>query len=151
MFAIFKTGGKQYKAAKDALVKIEKIEGEPGSIVVFDQVVLASDGQGKVSVGAPLVKDMKISAEIVRQIKDDKVLIFKKKRRHNYRRFKGHRQQVTWIKIQEIGTGLQAKAAPKKAEAKSAAKAAPEAKTEKLEAKKPAAKKSAAKKDTQKK
>ncbi|MCP5361631.1 MAG: 50S ribosomal protein L21 [Hyphomicrobiales bacterium] len=161
MFAIFKTGGKQYKVQKDGVLKIEKIAGNAGDVVVFDEVILTADDKGKATVGAPLVKDVKVSAEILGQDKDDKVLVFKKKRRHNYRRKRGHRQQVTWVKVQEIGTGLTAKAgtgakaAPKKAaaeaketakEAKASAKPAAAKKADKPAAKKPAAKKTPAKK-----
>lgn len=136
MFAVIKTGGKQYKVAKNQIVKVEKIvsgqDVAAGDIVVFDQVLAVGEGD-KVTLGTPTVKDMKVSAEVLEQKRDEKVLIFKKRRRHNYRRKQGHRQSVVVVKIQEIATGLVAKIAPKaekpKAEPKQAAqaKAAPKA------------------------
>jgi len=157
MFAVIKTGGKQYKVAKNDVLKIEKIEGEAGSVVVFDEVLAFTDDKGNTKVGSPLVENMTVSAEVIEQKKDDKVLIFKKKRRHNYRRKVGHRQQVAWIRIQDIAEGLKAKKAPAKKAApkKEADTKAPavaketkkvEAKTEEKVAKKPAAKKTDEKK-----
>ena len=109
MFAVFKTGGKQYKVAKSDVVKIEKVSGKTGSVIVFDEVLAFGEDGGKVTLGTPLVSDVKVSAEVLEQKKDDKVIIFKKKRRHNYRRKNGHRQQVTIVRIQDIGKGLTAK------------------------------------------
>lgn len=131
MFAIVKTGGKQYKVQPEDIIKIEKIEGEAGSVVVLDDVILVEDGK-ETKLGADEVAKFGVSAEILEQKKDDKIIVFKKKRRHNYRRKNGHRQEVTVVKINEIGEGLKA-AAPKKAAAKKPA------------AKKPAAKKAATK------
>ena len=144
MFAVIKTGGKQYKVAKNDVLKIEKLEATVGSVVLFDDVLAFTDDAGKATLGSPIVKDVKVSAEILEQKKADKVMIFKKKRRQNYRRKKGHRQLITVVKIQDIGKGLQAKAAAPKAEEnkaesapKAAKKAAPKAKksakTEKAE------------------
>jgi len=130
MFAVIKTGGKQYKVAKNDVIKIEKVSGETGSVIVFEDVLAVGEG-GKVTLGTPTVANMKVSAEVLGQVKDDKVIIFKKRRRHNYRRKKGHRQQVTWLRVQEIGEGLTPKkAAPKKEEAKKETKPAAEAKKE---------------------
>jgi large subunit ribosomal protein L21 len=117
MFAVFKSGGKQYKVAAGDVLKVEKLEGEKGSVVVFDTILAVGDANGLKAAGST-----KVSAEIINQTKDDKVLIFKKKRRHNYRRKRGHRQPITWVKIQEIGENLKAKAAAPKAEAKTEAK-----------------------------
>lgn len=164
MFAVIKTGGKQYKVAKNDLIKVEKIEGDVGSTVVFDEVLAVGEDK-KVTLGTPLVKNMKVSAEILNHEKDDKVIVFKKKRRQNYRRKQGHRQNVVWLRIQDIGEGLTAKAAPKtkaadkpkveekKAEAKKAEAAKkPTAEAAPAEAKKAPAKKSeAAKKPAAKK
>ncbi len=151
MFAVIKTGGKQYKVAKNDVIKIEKVEGETGSVVVFDQVLTVTDEKGKTTIGTPVVKGMTVSAEVLDQVKDDKVIIFKKQRRQNYRRKIGHRQQVSWIRIQDIAEGLAPKAAkkataPKKAEEKAAPKTAAKKDDTTAAAKKPAAKKTAPKK-----
>lgn len=148
MFAVIKAGGKQYKVAKNDVIKLNKIEGNPGATIVFDEVLAFGDDKST-TLGSPLVKDIKVSAEVLEQKKDKKILIFKKKRRHNYRRKNGHRQQITVVRIQDIGKDLKAKAAPAKK-----AEEAPKAKAEKkTEAKKPAAtKKTEAKKaETEKK
>lgn len=100
MFAIIKTGGKQYKVAKDNIVIVEKIEGEVGSTYSFDEVLMIDD-----TIGTPVVKGAKVVGEIVAQKKDDKVIVFKKKRRQNYRRFKGHRQEISVVKIKDIIAG----------------------------------------------
>lgn len=174
MFAVFKTGGKQYKAVKNDVLKLEKVEGEKGSVIIFDQILAYGDDKGKMTLGTPLVKDIKISAEVIGQGKDDKVIVFKKKRRHNYRRKRGHRQQTTWVRINDIGsnpsTALSApekkesvkkeakpeakKEAPKaqkKTEATKSATTKTKASAKKTEAKKATAKKSTAKKTTTKK
>ncbi len=101
MFAVVKTGGKQYKVGAGDRIKVEKIEGNPGDKVEILDVLAAGEG-ASVKVGSPLVSGAKVLAEIVRQFRDDKVIIFKKKRRHNYRRKKGHRQYLTEIKVTEI-------------------------------------------------
>lgn len=97
MFAVIRTGGKQYKVAKDLVLNVEKLEGNAGDKVEIGEVLVAGD-----KVGAPLVAGAKVLAEIVKQFRDDKVIIFKKRRRHNYRRKKGHRQYLTQIKITDI-------------------------------------------------
>ena len=95
MFAIFKTGGKQYKVQKDDVLAVEKLDAEKE--VVFDEVLMAGD-----KVGAPVVAGAKVKAEVLSQTRGDKVIVFKKKRRHNYRRKQGHRQYLTVIKITDI-------------------------------------------------
>ena len=95
MFAIFTTGGKQYKVQKNEVLKVEKLDADKN--VEFSNVLMV-DGK----VGAPFVEGAKVKAEIVNQIRDDKVIVFKKKRRHNYRRKQGHRQYLTVIKITDI-------------------------------------------------
>ncbi len=95
MFAIFKTGGKQYKVQKDEILTVEKLDADKE--VVFEEVLMAGD-----KVGTPLVAGAKVKAQVVDQIRDDKVIVFKKKRRHNYRRTQGHRQYLTVIKITDI-------------------------------------------------
>ncbi|GHA24879.1 50S ribosomal protein L21 [Devosia pacifica] len=114
-FAVIKTGGKQYKVAANDVLKVEKIDAEPGSIVTFDQVLMVDD-----TIGAPLVEGASVAAELIETRKSKTVIIFKKKRRHNYRRRNGHRQLLSTVRITEILTD------GKKPSAKSAAK--PEAK-----------------------
>lgn len=97
MFAVVRTGGKQYKVASGDVIAVEKLEGNTGDKVELGEVLLAGD-----KIGAPLLAGAKVLAEIVKQFRDDKVIIFKKKRRHNYRRKKGHRQYLTQIKITDI-------------------------------------------------
>ncbi len=95
MFAIFKTGGKQYKVQKNEVLTVEKLDADKE--VVFEDVLMAGD-----KVGSPVVAGAKVKAEILDQIRDDKVIVFKKKRRQNYRRKQGHRQYLTVIKITDI-------------------------------------------------
>jgi large subunit ribosomal protein L21 len=109
MFAVVRTGGKQYRVAAGDKIAVEKIVGEAGDTVSLADVLFAGDG-GEVKSVAGLT----VSAEIVAQAKTDKITVFKKKRRHNYRRKAGHRQQVTLLKITAIGD---VKAAPKAAKA----------------------------------
>jgi large subunit ribosomal protein L21 len=97
MFAVIRTGGKQYKVASGDVISVEKLEGVVGDKLEISDVLMAG---GK--IGAPLVAGAKVLAEIIKQFRDDKVIIFKKRRRHNYRRKKGHRQYLTDIKITEI-------------------------------------------------
>jgi len=133
MFAVVRTGGKQYRVAAGDKIAVEKLAGEAGDTVVLDDVLLAGDGAD--------IKDTKgltVSAEIVAQTRGEKVIVFKKRRRHNYRRRNGHRQSLTLLKIVAIGA-----AAPKNAAAK-ASEPAPEA-TEATPAKKAPAKKVAPK------
>ncbi|MCK5295575.1 MAG: 50S ribosomal protein L21 [Alphaproteobacteria bacterium] len=97
MFAVIKTGGKQYKVAKDDIFSVEKIDGEVGSDVVFDEVLMVDD-----KIGAPRLKGAKVTAEVINQTRDDKIIIFKKNRRKGYRRKQGHRQYITVVKIKDI-------------------------------------------------
>ena len=101
MFAVVKTGGKQYRVAENQIMIVEKILGESGSAHTFEDVLLLEDG-AKISVGAPRVEGAKVVASIVEQTKGDKVIIFKKVRRHTYRRKKGHRQELTVLRVQQI-------------------------------------------------
>ncbi len=103
MYAIVQTGGKQYKVAEGDTLAVEKLEGNVGDRVALDTVLAL--GGDKPQIGAPLVTGASVAAEIVDQSKADKVIIFKKKRRHNYRRKLGHRQMLTTLKI----TGIAAK------------------------------------------
>ncbi len=101
MFAVVKTGGKQYRVAENQIMIIEKIMGESGAAHTFEDVLLLEDGS-KITVGAPRVEGAKVVASIVEQTKGDKVIIFKKTRRHTYRRTKGHRQELTVLRVQQI-------------------------------------------------
>jgi len=113
MFAVVRTGGKQYRVAAGDKIAVEKLAGEAGETITLDDVLLAGDG-GEVKPTDGLV----VSAEIIAQAKSEKVIVFKKRRRHNYRRRNGHRQQMTLLRILSVGAAK--KAAPKKAAAKAA-------------------------------
>ena len=117
MFAVIKTGGKQYRVAKDDYVVVEKIMGEPGDVVSLDTVLMIG-GEGKApTVGTPVVDKAAVFAEVVEQGRADKIIVFKKKRRQNYRRKAGHQQDQTVLRIVEVSpTGAKPKATPKKAE-----------------------------------
>ena len=115
MFAIVRTGGKQYRVAAGDKIVVEKLEGEAGASITLADVLLAGEGSELQSV-----EGLTVSAEIIAQAKADKVIIFKKKRRHNYRRKNGHRQQHTILKITAIGA-QEKKAKAKKADAVPAA------------------------------
>ena len=136
-FAVIKTGGKQYKVAANDVLKIEKLDAEAGTIVTFDQVLMV-DGE----VGAPLVEGALVAAELLETRKQKTVIVFKKNRRHNYRRRNGHRQLLSTVRITEIltggakptvkaaGTAKATETVTEKAPAKkAAAKAAPKAET----------------------
>jgi large subunit ribosomal protein L21 len=103
-YAIFKTGGKQYRAEAGATLRIPSIEGEPGSTVVFDDVLLSSKGDS-VKTGTPMLSGAKVTGEIVKHGKGDKIVVFKFKRRKNYARKQGHRQGFTEVKIKSISLG----------------------------------------------
>jgi large subunit ribosomal protein L21 len=135
MFAIVRTGGKQYRVAAGDKIVVEKLAGAAGDTVTLSDVLFAGDGGESKSTDG-----LTVSAEIIAQAKADKVTVFKKKRRHNYRRKRGHRQQLTILKIVAIG-GKKAEKKADKAEAAPAAKAeaAPAAKAGKAKAPKPEA------------
>ena len=113
MFAVIKTGGKQYKVAENDIIKVEKLAGASNDVVEFDEVLMLGTGD-KVSIGAPVVTKAKVCGTILEQTTGDKVIVFKKKRRHNYRRKRGHRQLLTVVRITDI---LPEGGAPKKASA----------------------------------
>ncbi len=155
MFAVVRTGGKQYRVAAGDKIAVEKLAGEAGDTISLGDVLMAGDGDG--------VKDaakVAVSAEIIAQAKSEKVVVFKKRRRHNYRRKQGHRQQLTLLRIMAVGNSkapkkavaAETEEAPKK-EAKTAApkqEAAEKAPAKKAAPKaddKPVAKKAAPKKD----
>jgi large subunit ribosomal protein L21 len=157
MFAVIRTGGKQYRVAPNDIIEIEKIAGEPGDIVELGEVLLLG-GEGGPKTGSPTIAGAMVAAEVLEQKRDDKVIVFKKKRRKGYRRTKGHRQSLTALRITEILTDgkkpskAAAKPAPAKTETKPAAKPAekkaeakPVAKAPAKKEAKPAAKKAEAK------
>jgi len=115
MYAVIKTGGKQYKVAKNDVIQVEKLAGEAGSSVNLDEVLLVADDKG-VTVGAPTVDGATVTATVVEQARGDKIIVFKKNRRKNYRRKAGHRQDLTVLRIADIKIGAK-KAAAKKADA----------------------------------
>ena len=131
MFAVIKTGGKQYKVAPADVITVEKLDAEPGTTLELAEVLMVGEGTD-VSVGSPFVSGAKVSAEVVEQTRGDKIIIFKKRRRQNSRRKNGHRQDLTVLRITGIeANGKSAKAeasapAPKAAAAEKAAPAAAE-------------------------
>lgn len=130
MYAVIKTGGKQYKVAAGDYLKVEKLDGDVGSKVVIDKILMVADGDN-VTIGSPLVTGAKVNATVLSHGKGDKVMIFKFHRRKHYRKTQGHRQSYTEIQIDDINGKSAAKAEAKTAAAKPVAK-------------KPAAKKAAA-------
>lgn len=101
MFAVIRTGGKQYKVKKDDKILIEKIEANQGDSVKIDEILYVNDGK-KSTIGAPIVAGASVQATVVKQTRAPKVIIFKKKRRQNYRRKRGHKQELTLIQITDI-------------------------------------------------
>ena len=149
MFAVIKTGGKQYRVVKDDVISVEKLKAETGESINLDEVLMIGEDKAT-TVGTPLVQGASVSATVLDQARADKIIVFKKKRRQNYRRKAGHRQDITILRIAGINAKGGAKAAPKKAEPKTAeeTEAKVEAKTaapKKAEAKKAAPKKAAPK------
>jgi len=126
MFAVIKTGGKQYRVAAEDMLKIDRVEGEVGQIVEIGRVLAHGEGD-KVTIGSPFVEDATVTGEVVEQGRGPKVIAFKKRRRQNSRRTRGHRQLLTTVRISEILIGgakpSKKAAAPKKVEAVPAAKA----------------------------
>ena len=99
MFAIVKTGGKQYKAVPDGIIKTEMIDRPVGEEFDLEEVLMFQDEQGKVKIGAPMIAGASVAVKVVSQGRDPKIIVFKKKRRQNYRRKAGHRQYVTRLKV----------------------------------------------------
>lgn len=133
MFAVIKTGGKQYRVVANDVLKVEKVAGEAGDMVEFGEVMMVGEG-ADTTIGAPFVDGAMVTAEVVTQGRTRKIIAFKKRRRQNSRRTIGHRQELTTVRIAEILTGgaKPKKAAAKKAAPKAAAKpaATKETKTE---------------------
>ena len=165
MYAVVKTGGKQYRVAQDDVILVEKLVAEPGAAIELDQVLMLDDGKAT-TIGTPLIDGARVAATVIDQTRGDKIIVFKKKRRKDYKRKAGHRQDLTVLRINEIlakgqtasAAAKPAKAAPAPAEtpaedgaapAEAAAKKAPakKAPAKKAPAKKAPAKKAAAKKD----
>jgi large subunit ribosomal protein L21 len=103
MFAVIRTGGKQYRVSPNAVLKVEKLDAEPGGTVTFTDV-LAVGGEGNLILGSPTVADASVTATVIAQDRLDKVIIFKKRRRQNSRRRNGHRQHVTVLRVAGINT-----------------------------------------------
>ena len=101
MYAVIKTGGKQYKVSKDDIISVEKLSEDAGKKIKLNEVLIISE-KGKPTVGNPLIKGASVEAEIVDHSRAAKITVFKKKRRHNYRRKKGHKQNITNLKILSI-------------------------------------------------
>ena len=150
MYAVFRSGGKQYRASKGDVLKLEKLDADEGAKVKFDEVLLVGEGKD-IQVGSPLLSGSSVSGKVLRQGKSKKVSVVKFRRRQNYLRQHTHRQYFTEVEITDISGG--GKAAPKKdasADEKPAAKKAAKKKAAKKTAKKAAAKKPAAKKTAKK-
>ena len=126
MFAVFKTGGKQYRVAAEDVLKVDKVKGAPGEIVEFGEVLLV--GGDSVTLGAPTIAGATVAAEVLDQARGPKIIAFKKRRRKNSRRKRGHRQEFTLLRITEILTDGQKPsktAPPRPKRAPAAATAAP--------------------------
>ncbi|MBL1234537.1 MAG: 50S ribosomal protein L21 [Rhodobiaceae bacterium] len=104
MYAVIKTGGKQYKVAKDDVITVEKLVAEAGTTVELAEVLMIGGEGADITIGSPLIKGATVTAEVVEQSRAKKVLVFKKKRRQNYRRKAGHRQHQTLLKITNIAS-----------------------------------------------
>ena len=135
MYAVIRSGGKQYKVSKDDVISVEKLIGETGDKINLNEVLMIG-GEGDLIVGDPIIKGAVVNAEVIEQTKAKKIIVFKKKRRHNYRRKNGHQQLLTMLKIVDI----------KEKETKKVAAVKTETAPEKEKA--PAKKKTAAKKTT---
>lgn len=102
MYAVIKTGGKQYRVAAGDVISVEKLAGEPGSTISLDTVLMVGD-EGNQTVGTPTVEGASVTAEVLEQTRGDKIIVFKKKRRQGYRRKAGHRQDLTVLRITDVG------------------------------------------------
>jgi large subunit ribosomal protein L21 len=102
MYAVFQTGGKQFRVEPGTRLRVPTLDVEPGDSVTFDHVLLAGDGSDDVKVGTPIVDGASVKAEVIRHGRGDKVIVFKRKRRKGYRKKQGHRQNFTEIRIDEV-------------------------------------------------
>ena len=123
MYAVIKTGGKQYKVSKDDIISVEKLSEDTGKKIKLNEVLIISD-KGKPIVGDPLIKGASVEAEIMDHSRAAKITVFKKKRRHNYRRKQGHKQNITNLKILSINSSQGKTKATDTEEKKTAAKKA---------------------------
>ena len=123
MYAVIKTGGKQYKVSKDDVISVEKLSDDAGKKIKLNEVLIISD-KGKPIVGDPLIKGASVEAEIMDHSRAAKITVFKKKRRHNYRRKQGHKQNITNLKILSINSSQGKTKAADTDEKKTAAKKA---------------------------
>ncbi len=122
MFAIISSGGKQYKVSENTILTVNKLSGNAGDNVEISDVLFASDGK-EFSVGEPLINGAKVNLEIIKQDRDRKILIFKKKRRKNFRRKNGHRQDMTFLQVKSLNIpGFKAKTKAKSVEVDKASK-----------------------------
>ena len=148
MFAVVRTGGKQYRVSENDVILVEKLAGEAGEVIVLGDVLAVGNDKAQ-TIGTPTVSGASVAAQVLEQTRGDKVIVFKKKRRQGYRRKKGHRQELTALRVTEILTDGK-KPSPGKSQAKAKAKPAaktsakaddkPKAEPKTTEAKKPAAK-----------
>jgi len=102
MYAVFQTGGKQFRAEPGTRIRVPTLDAEPGDTVTFDHVLIAGDGSENVQVGTPVVEGASVKAEVLRHGRGDKVIVFKRKRRKGYRKKQGHRQNFTEIRVDEV-------------------------------------------------
>ena len=132
MYAVIKTGGKQYRVEPSDKLRVDKLEGEPGAMVDINEVLMVGEGD-KTQVGAPMLDGASVKLEVLEQTRNDKIVVFKKKRRQNYRRTHGHKQEMTVVRVAEIADADGNKATAEAKPAKAAKKPA-EAKSEKADA-----------------
>ena len=152
MYALVKTGGKQYRVSKDDTILVERIAAEEGAEVILNDIVMLGDGD-KVTIGTPRVDGAAVSATVLRQTRGPKIIIFRRKRRKNHRRTQGHRQDLTLLKINDVADDAKKLAPAKPIGKKAAPKSADPAKKAKPKKAKPkvaATKKVVAKKPTKK-
>ncbi len=101
MFAVLKSGGKQYRVEKDDVIRVERLNAKEGDKIKLDEILMVGEA-GKATIGTPLVKGASVTAEVMAQTRAPKIIVFKKKRRQNYRRKKGHKQEITLLRIKDI-------------------------------------------------
>ncbi len=144
MFAVIKTGGKQYRVEEGDVLSVEKLGAEKGQKIGFDRVLLIDDGEATF-IGTPVLENARVRAEVLENFKDEKILVFKKKRRKQFRRTRGHRQELTLVRIEKIVSDWGALPEEEKArlETKSEAVEQPKAEPVKAAAKKPRPKRDA--------
>lgn len=135
MYAVIRSGGKQYKVSKDDIISVEKLTAEAGDKISINEVLMISEKDNLI-LGDPIIKGATVNAEVLEQTRAKKIIVFKKKRRHNYRRKNGHQQNLTTLKIVDIKATASKKAAAKNEEASKEKKAKKSASTKKTTAKK---------------